>query len=397
VRRFPYLPAVVDTVEIPRLLSPTSLSKALECCLSAALTATVRPGERLPPDPKAILGTVFHQLVECAVNGQLDTGPDSSAAIRTTLNRLLCEKERYLASTDLAHYVPLSETITFLEFLDRRARAIANAKRHLASRRPSASAMDVAMPVGAERPIVSEPLRLTGRIDLLELENGEVIIRDLKTGNVRDANGAITQHISFQMRLYGLLARAIFPDKRIRLVVEHDQSEEIAFDADEIERADEERRQLLERLPPGPAEAANLANVGIHCRWCDVRHLCSRYRSEAPRLWSIPRNDYALPLDLWGAIADRPQSSASGEFSLRIRDDAGRQVAIVALDQRHGPWAEMGLGQRLWFFGLQPRGELRNAANQYSQPTNFRELKTAAGEKRAYQLRVFLQESNTTH
>jgi ATP-dependent exoDNAse (exonuclease V) beta subunit len=72
------------------------------------------------------------------------------------------------------------------------------------------------MPVGAEQQIVNEALGLTGRIDLLELENDQVIIRDLKTGNVRDANGTITQHISFQMRLYGLLARAIFPDKAVR-------------------------------------------------------------------------------------------------------------------------------------------------------------------------------------
>jgi hypothetical protein len=100
------------------------------------------------------------------------------------------------------------------------------------------------------------------------------------------------------------------------------------------DRADEERRQLLARLPPGPAEAANLATVGIHCRWCDVRHLCSRYRAEAPRLWAIPRNDYPLPLDLWGEVADAPRRNESGEFSLRIRDDAGRQVAIIALGQR---------------------------------------------------------------
>src|ERR1035437_2228738 len=53
------------------------------------------------------------------------------------------------------------------------------------------------------------------------------------------------------------------------------------------DRADEERRQLLARLPPGPAEAANLATVGIHCRWGDVRHLCSRYRAEASCVWQI--------------------------------------------------------------------------------------------------------------
>jgi len=330
-------------------------------------------------------------LVELAVKGQLDLAPDSSSAIRETLKRLLDDQDRELAASDLAHYVPLAETVSYPEFLDRRARAIASARNHLSKPQFSTASRATPPETGAEKSIVSEELRLTGRIDLLEREGNAIVVRDLKTGNVRGPDGSLAPHIVLQLRLYGLLAAKVFPGKRVRLVIEHQQSEELPFDSTEIAHTEQQRALLLERLAPGAAAAAELATTGAHCGWCDVRHVCPRYRSEAPGLWPVPRTDYPLPLDVWGALSESPRRSMSGDYSLRLRDDGGRHVSIVALDARHGPFEDLLAGERLWFFGLEPRGELRNVANQYGHPTNFRELKTGADERRAYRLGVFQQ------
>jgi hypothetical protein len=121
------------------------------------------------------------------------------------------------------------------------------AKRHLTRRNASAPVRAASNDTGAEKQIANEALRLIGRVDLLEFEDGEVVIRDLKTGNVRDSTGAIAEHIAFQMRPYGLLATKTFPGKRVRLVVEHQQSEELTFTVDDIERTEEQRREIMER------------------------------------------------------------------------------------------------------------------------------------------------------
>lgn len=383
------LPACIDSVEVPQVFSPTSLSRASECLLAGVLGIGGEGEKRLPPDPRALLGTIFHRLVELAAKGQLDPRSDASASIRSTLNRLMEEEEQQLRKTDLVHYVPLVKTISYAEFLDRRARATAIAKRYDTRVRSIGGARTDSSYAGAEKRISCEALRLTGRVDLLESEGGEIIIRDLKTGGVRTPNGNIAGHIAFQMRLYGLLATRAFPGRRIRLIVDHQESEELSFDSSDVERTNQEREKLLEKLPAGKAKAVQLATVGAHCRWCDVRHLCSAYRTEAPHLWNRPRTDYSLPLDIWGTIAEKPKRNDAGEVSLTLYDNAGRYVAIVALDDRQGSFTEFGSEDGVWFFGLEARGELRNASNQYSHPTNFRELPTMIGERRAYRLRIF--------
>jgi hypothetical protein len=96
-----------------------------------------------------------------------------------------------------------------------------------------------------------------------------------------------------------------------------------------------------------------------------------------------------VPLDVWGAVVDTPHLTGPGQYSVRLRDDAGRPVAILDLDERHGPFATLKGGERVWFFGLEAQGSLRNLANEFSHPSNFRELSAGAGERRSYRLRVF--------
>jgi RecB family exonuclease len=389
MKPFRELPASIQRIDVPQLFSPTSLGRAFQCRLAGVLAGSGHPQERLPPDPRALLGTVFHRLVELSAMGRLDPAPDRSSAVRNTLDRLLAEKDRALEASDLRHYVPLAKTVTYPEFLDRRARALANASRHFAELPPVSGTTRAPKGTGAERQMVSEELRLTARMDLVERDGEAIVVRDFKTGNVRDADGSIAGHIRLQMWLYGLLAMKAFPGMHVRLVIEHNQAEDLPFSASEKTQAEGQRERLLDGLRPGQTDAAGLAAVGEHCRWCDSRHVCLTYRSEAPNLWSTPRIDHPLPLDIWGTLTEKPQRMGAGDHAVHMRDDAGRRAAIVRLHDRHGPLDALVAGDRLWFFGLEPRGDLRNVGGEYSHPVNFRELPTGAGERRAYRLQVF--------
>lgn len=390
----PTLPPPVTSVEVPAIMSPTALGRALDCSLAAVFASTVPSNDRLPPEPRAILGTVFHRLAELAGRGTLDPAASTQQAARKTLERLIAEREAALASSGFGHMVPLARTLSYPEFLDRRVRAIETAVRQGSTRwrtqeRESTSRPSIGPQLGAERELHDQALRLAGRPDRIDREDDAVVIRDFKTGSVTELGGAVAPHVLLQMRLYGLLARGAFPGQKIRLVVEHQSTDEIPFTDESAEEADQERLRLLERLPPGMQDAAGLATIGRHCRWCDARHLCPRYRREAPERWVARTTDYASPLDVWGEVTLPPQRAGAGEFTLRLLDDARRRVAIVALDGGRWAFGEVSSGERVWMFWLEARGEVRNLSNEYAHPTNFRELATGVGERRAYRLKVF--------
>lgn len=385
------IPDAIDRVDVPRLLSPTSVARALDCPLSAVL-ATIRSLPRLPPDPKAVIGTICHKLIERAAKGQCSITGEPRTDLKAEFAKLVTEAEQALtADASLAHYVPLRATISLGDWLERRSGAIENALRQL-RRRTSTEPNIVRDPslAGAERKLESEALRLSGRADLIEETRETIVIRDFKSGIVHERDGTMSEAIQLQLRLYGLLVREQRPDKRVRLFVEHRETEEVSFDDRAAAAASETLGRLLGGLPVGERTPARpMARIGEHCRWCDVRHLCGAYRDAMPNQWSTPRTDYSLALDVWGTVAAVQRDGST--LSVAMRDDAGRHVSIVALDERHRTIDPDARDGRLWFFGLESRGDLRNAMNEYLHPTNFRELRFGSGERRAYRLRVFAE------
>lgn len=146
----------------------------------------------------------------------------------------------------------------------------------------------------AELEVVADALRLTGRIDLLVVDDAEVRILDFKTGAENDHQGD-------QVRLYALLwyldAQAN-PDHRLAtdLRIVYPASEQAVAAPDQVELwcfadAAAARVQAADAVTRQPPPTANPTEE--NCRYCSVKHLCDDY-------WpTLPPAVTAVPTGQW--------------------------------------------------------------------------------------------------
>ncbi len=335
----------VSRLVVPATLGPTQLARAASCQLSGLLGAVHLASDRLPPDPRAFIGTILHRVVEDSYRGRICGNGTPAELIAGHLASLFRQKGEDLAGGELAHYVPLGDTITYAEYLDRSTRARKRAVdcyREPSPQRGEAPAEGLA---GVERLLVSKSLGVAGRADVVEETATEVVVRDLKTGSVRDRDG-IAPHVAFQLRVYALLAQECRPGKRVRIFVDHAVSEELPWGPTEELAIRGELERIRAALPPGAAvDARQIASVGEACRWCDFRHVCPAFREEAPQLWSTVGLPYVPPQDVAGTLEDAPKARENG-VSLRLCDLAGRPVSIVGLSRDTGCGRSCGRDSR---------------------------------------------------
>ena len=161
------LPWVAGQIRVPNWLTPTQMGRALACPLSAILGSTLETDDRLPPDPRAILGTVLHKVVEDSAMGRVTFQGRPREALRHHLDRLLADQEKRLREIGLGRYVPLRSTQHYTEYLERVNRALRQAESfareaapHVAERTAlRGQPADRAVP---EQKVASESLRLVG-------------------------------------------------------------------------------------------------------------------------------------------------------------------------------------------------------------------------------------------
>lgn len=135
----------------------------------------------------------------------------------------------------------------------------------------------------AEFELIAEALRLTGRIDLLLVNEAGVGIVDFKTGATDDDHGD-------QVRLYALLwylDEQVNPNRRLAtdLHVVYPAGEQVIEPPDRaelqsLEDATSARIQAADRITREPPPTAN--PIEENCRYCRVRHLCDPYWSTLP-------------------------------------------------------------------------------------------------------------------
>ena len=402
------LPSPVQTVRIPAELSVTALTGARPCLL-APVASDGLPVPLLRLGPQAELGSVLHKLLEDAGRGRIVPGGDADAAVRAHFDVLLRERQQELCRDAFSKaYADLNRSFSFLEWHSRTEIAIADAVRMLDHHHPwkfasefregpSPRSTDLNVLLSRsgeftlfEVPFHSRKLRLKGRIDeLAKVASGSIEVVDYKTGRITDDDGNLSARIVFQLRLYGLAILEFAPSATVQPYVRSgEQCYSVPFTPDDIHRTENERKELLDRLPTGQShQAESLAELGPHCRTCRMRHVCPRYRREAVTLRAKPTADFCLPMDICGSVVGREKVD-DGAYSLTLRDTTGRLVKIHRADLSEADVEALPLYRHIWFFNLcSHEGGLQSSF--WHHPRNFYQLPASRGEARAWSMEIF--------
>jgi RecB family exonuclease len=396
-------PPPIGTVVVPETFSPSQLYTAARCRLRAVLSSGRMTVPRLPPHPFAERGTVFHELLGRAALGAIPRGPTDRDAVRHELVRILDEAARRLASIpSTAHFARLEAAFPPVEWHNATQDVLGVAERLLATTPPydPSAALRNRQPLAYEQlgpegkwseVVIRAPrLRLSGRMDVVEKHRtGRVVIRDYKTGRVRDREGSLLEHIELQLRLYALAVREVDPGAQVELQVFDKNDRPISSDEVTLRETEEWLARVLDGLPPNVSvRAEELAAPGSACTYCSFRHVCPSYLRESPSLWKKRSEETPMPKDTWGEVLEIGRPS-DGTLTIDLLDSVGRRVKIVRLGQRHEALRDVAAGVNLWFFGLEAT-QAKPVQGRYLHPRNFYELPTDPSQRRAWCLTLFL-------
>jgi hypothetical protein len=390
------LPQPLSHVEVPRTFSPSQLAFGRHCLLRAVMGST-REASALTSHPAAAIGSAFHRLIEMAVRGDIPRQGTVADDTERTLEHLLDGEAARLSKLWPTSVPDLRSIFPPLVWRRKRRVVLDLAESYVSGRIPTP------MAAAADRPrrpeslpstgcwsevTISVPeLRLAGRADLVEREPGQITIRDLKTGRVVSDDSALLPHIEVQMRLYGLMARRLWPDAKIRLVVDDGTERDVPFQQTDEEDSTSWLDSVLARLPIDAGVIADsLATPGEACEGCPYRHLCPAYRRQTPELWRTEAS-FRLPLDVWGNVVNvSPRENAASDVTLL--DAAGRIVKVFGL--LNARISGLRQGERLWLFGLRTR-DRRGGPSRWRQPRNFFELSDDDQFARAWTVESFAE------
>ena len=335
-----------------RAVSPSRFSGMQECPLREAWAADGAVG-LVPRSPSAFVGTIVHKVVEAATLG-LDQDPgqlfDDLASAAD--NRLL---------QDPIHrrWVPLSEHAP--DYAEMRRRVIERAQG--VTQKPQAGAAGTRRRAGPEVRVSARGGKVRGSIDEVYLSGGRVVLRDLKTGNVRRSGTSTPeakQEYATQLRMYaGMYAEdseisegkwpdslelvplygppLVVPYERAECTTLLDQAVAALATVNEVIEVHEnfEAEELLARPSPDT------------CRWCPYRPACSAYRTASAA------GDDSWPPDVWGIVVDKALKG-NGTLSISLRRGKGlyRVRDIPPTKVIHPAIEKLELGKSVALFGL---------------------------------------------
>jgi RecB family exonuclease len=369
--RLPTLPRAIGNVTAPPLFSPSRFASLIQCPLKEI--HGLPEEDMLPPSPLAILGGVIHEVMKEARVDRTQYEPSATESVENLLERKIRLMEKRLSEDpQTKRLVPLRRAVGKTEYRNRKAllrswaktlcgedreRCLATSSKGSGTRgrHDAELAETTRIPVGAEQSIRVSSLRLSGRPDLIELdEDGTHHITDFKTGNLLDRAGKPKEDYALQMRLYALMLQEIDESARVRLWLEGSARVEIPWNEGHAEETLEQLLSVIKQLPTGRVLSANsFARTGTQCGSCRIRHRCSRYRNVAPVWWTEKSSRVKVaPFDIWGDV-QAVAAEGEGPVEMLLLDAAGRQVRVAGICAQ-----DVRLGDRVWFFDLQPTQRL---------------------------------------
>jgi hypothetical protein len=319
----------------------------------------------MPDAGRNVLGIISHDVLERAENKALDSFKGDWISASEVWDELVGEKEEALKKEEMnAHLIPLKNADGYLK---EKGRVCLKAEkiRANAAESPSTSKKEVVRPhggygdpriTGAEVKVRDREVdpRVSGVVDSVRWEEGELIILDWKTGKSL-GGGVMKDGYIIQLQLYAaLLARK-----------QADLGQAVNFP----KRASLENpatNQVIELEPmflnPSDCEAFLIQAIGIFeqindaveeddasntlmnllaspdevgCQWCPVRPICEPYLGEL-KSWMADTEVEADEIPFQDAIGDFIEMVESGPSSphgaVHIRDSEGRVWRVAGVD-----------------------------------------------------------------
>lgn len=394
----PRLPSPLELVRHPDYFWPSRWSAMEACALS--VWGESEATDLLPPAPEAVFGSVLHEARR-KFRAEWDGHGPAKERAKKCFAAVLAEVEKELAASGFGDLVPLEKSVGWHRWQDRTKRLYSwtalqppnPGKRGQLG--PSseygathgAAAQD-RFGLGTEVVWQSAALRLRGRPDeAWRDDEGALCISDFKSGRVSDEASDVAEAIRMQLHLYALMAEALAPGTKVRLLVSGASDRELAWGEQERRDARDRLRAMNDAYPAeGCSKATSMAAPGSHCIGCRIRHQCSQYLKVAPAWWpNEPGNPRPLPWDVWGQVTSIRSSQQA--WSLEVRDPAGRNVQVEGI-LRVRPLDQVALQDDLFIFGLQPAEDVR-PHGQAVQPRNFFEIAPGPPWKSAVGARLF--------
>jgi len=336
--------------------------------------------EGLISGPAAEIGTLVHRAIELA---------DGSSNLIEVFNFLKISREIELKNDDRrSHYSDLEVAVGELKWLGKmsmlQSRVGEGARvevEHLrksgsfAQTRSAIPAQNLAWPsITREVHLRSATLGLSGTVDRLELiPPNQVIVTDLKTGNITDEHGQPKYEYLLQLAAYEALAKENWPSAEIKLFLEANQLLEVVV-TDQI-RSDLNERlssllNLIEDFTEPDVEAALTQTVGDQCLSCSIRHHCSSYREimEDDSFGNVFA-DESLRNVIDGCGVVIKKTFQMGNHVVNLRTKSNR---IVQLRSRY-EWqvSAVATGDLIYYFGFSGKQNTNKMSNTVGLTANF--------------------------
>ena len=130
------LPNTIDRCVAPASFTPSRLAAGERCLLRTVLDST--PGvPALRAHPLAELGSVFHELLERCVKGQVERRGTPSEDAAWALEEMLDEADARLAERRGLEAPRLRELLPYMAWRRKRRMVLDLAERHLISAKPA--------------------------------------------------------------------------------------------------------------------------------------------------------------------------------------------------------------------------------------------------------------------
>lgn len=346
-----------------------------ECPLKAVLIAN-KFAESLPRHPRAILGSIAHAVIE-RVQQNDSTVPLTDNELAAFWDEEVYKEEaaiRLSTHSELeAPLLPLSESCpkferTRLSTLRLAKRVIADSLRQSPWRQPRQTVeMGHSSPVArTEQWVSARDATVGGIIDVLIWRDGDLVIRDYKTGEVMDRAGDVKTTYVEQLHFYAALCNESIEigrwpstleivDSRGSIVpVELDKDQATSILDSAVVALHELRLRTAEALA-GNLRLEDLARPqSAKCEHCGFRPECTAYRNQLCSVGKIEHESGSV--DIAGKIVRIEQH----EQQARIQLDSGFTIGGCMLgpagDSRCGQITTESIGKMVEFFELRTLG-----------------------------------------